>query len=93
MPIDNRYHVYIKDLDTDVEKWFLLTEPMWKEFWSPNFTISSLAPTLPKQTQWEITMWDLTNSSVFVQYNWWWHIAVETQSYVTIRCKVLVTSF
>jgi len=71
----NRYHILIKDLVDGIEEWFTLDVSKW-------LSIQSLAPVLPKQSQWEVTMWDLTNSSVFVQYNWSWHVAIENNEFV-----------
>jgi len=71
-----KYHVVIEDIESWRAEWFIL--------YSENgaFSVNTLSSLAAKIAQWEETMWDLTNQSVFIQYNWAWHIALETREFV-----------
>ncbi len=62
-----RYHITIKDLVSWETQGFMLNP--WKDG-SSMFKYNTLAPIVAKNQSWEITMGDLTNTSVFVQFSW-----------------------
>lgn len=67
---EQAYHIKIKRLDTNVEKWFMIA----KGEWASDSTNAVGADTLaPKTSNWDITLSDFTNSSVFAQSDWSWN--------------------
>ena len=62
-----RYHVTIKDLISSETQGFMLNAG--KDGHTISFSYQTLAPLMLKTQQGEITMGDLTNTSVFVQFN------------------------